>query len=83
MLLDNKNAVIYGATGAVGNAVAWAFAREGAHLFLTGRDVDALDALAKELARTGTAVHTAQVDALDERAVTGTVANLTGGMIVD
>ena len=49
MLLENKNAVIYGAAGAVGSAVAQAFAREGARLFLTGRDLGALDALAKEI----------------------------------
>jgi NAD(P)-dependent dehydrogenase (short-subunit alcohol dehydrogenase family) len=47
MLLENKNAVIYGAAGAVGSAVAQAFAREGARLFLTGRDLGALDVLAR------------------------------------
>jgi len=30
MLLKNKNAVIYGAGGSIGGAVARAFAREGA-----------------------------------------------------
>ena len=34
MLLENKNAVIYGAGGDVGSAVARAFAREGASLLL-------------------------------------------------
>ena len=70
MLLENKNAVIYGAAGAVGSAVAKAFAREGARLFLTGRDLGALDALAKEITAAGGAVETAEVDALDEKAVT-------------
>ena len=70
MLLENKNAVIYGAAGAVGSAVAQAFAREGARLFLTGRDLGALDALAKEITAAGDAVETAEVDALDEKAVT-------------
>ena len=37
MLLENKIAVIYGAGGAIGGAVARAFARDGATLFLTGR----------------------------------------------
>ena len=37
MTLKNKVAVIYGAGGAIGGAVARAFAREGAKLFLTGR----------------------------------------------
>ncbi len=38
MLLKNKVAVIYGAGGAIGSAVARAFAREGAKLFLISRD---------------------------------------------
>ena len=37
MMLKNKVAVIYGAGGAIGGAVARAFAGEGATLFLTGR----------------------------------------------
>jgi len=37
MMLKDKVAVIYGAGGAVGGAVARAFACEGAKLFLTGR----------------------------------------------
>jgi NAD(P)-dependent dehydrogenase (short-subunit alcohol dehydrogenase family) len=64
MMLENKNAVIYGAGGAIGGAVARTFAREGARVFLTGRDVAKLDALAEELA-----ADTAQVDVLDERSV--------------
>jgi 3-oxoacyl-[acyl-carrier protein] reductase len=42
MLLENKNAVIYGAAGSVGGAVARAFAREGAHVFPTVRNLGAL-----------------------------------------
>ena len=37
MLLEDKNAVIYGAGGAIGGAVTCAFAREGTHVFLAGR----------------------------------------------
>ena len=43
MLLQNKVAVIYGAGGAIGGAVARAFAAEGAQLFNPGREIDALD----------------------------------------
>ena len=44
MMLKNKVAVVYGASGGIGGAVAGAFAREGATVFRTGRDqVDALD----------------------------------------
>jgi NAD(P)-dependent dehydrogenase (short-subunit alcohol dehydrogenase family) len=71
MLLENKNAVIYGAAGAVGSAVARAFAREGARVFLTGRDLGALNALAKEITAAGGTAETAEVDALDENAVAG------------
>jgi NAD(P)-dependent dehydrogenase (short-subunit alcohol dehydrogenase family) len=65
MLLQDKVAVIYGAGGAIGGAVARALAREGARLFLTGRLRGPVDVVAKEL---GTAA-VAEVDALDERAV--------------
>jgi NAD(P)-dependent dehydrogenase (short-subunit alcohol dehydrogenase family) len=37
MLLEHKKAVIYGAAGAIGGAVACAFAHEDANLFLAGR----------------------------------------------
>ena len=40
MLLEDKNAVIYGGGGAIGGAVARAFAREGARIFLAGRVAD-------------------------------------------
>ena len=64
-MLKNKIAVIYGASGGIGGAVARAFAHEGARLFLTGRDPAAVDAVAKDL---DSAV-SAQVDALDEWAI--------------
>jgi NAD(P)-dependent dehydrogenase (short-subunit alcohol dehydrogenase family) len=43
MLLSDKVAVVYGAGGAIGGAVARAFEAEGARVFATGREVDALD----------------------------------------
>jgi NAD(P)-dependent dehydrogenase (short-subunit alcohol dehydrogenase family) len=69
MLLENKNAVIYGAGGSIGSAVAQTFAREGARVFLTGRNRDKLDKVASEIATAGGAAEVAVVDALDERAV--------------
>jgi len=51
MLLENKNAVIYGAGGSIGGAVARAFAREGAEVVLAGRTRATLDAVAKEIGR--------------------------------
>jgi NAD(P)-dependent dehydrogenase (short-subunit alcohol dehydrogenase family) len=69
MLLEDRTAVIYAAGGAIGGAVARAFAREGARLFLTGRDAAKLDGLAEEIAAGGGRAETAQVDALDAQAV--------------
>jgi NAD(P)-dependent dehydrogenase (short-subunit alcohol dehydrogenase family) len=69
MLLKNKNAIVYGAAGGVGSAVARAFAREGARLFLAGRTLGKVEALAKEIAKSGGAAEAAQLDALDEHAV--------------
>jgi NAD(P)-dependent dehydrogenase (short-subunit alcohol dehydrogenase family) len=69
MLLENKNAVIYGAGGAIGGAVARAFAREGARLFLTGRQLASVEVVAREILDAGGVAEAAQVDALDEVAI--------------
>lgn len=69
MLLDGKNAVVYGAGGAIGGAVARAFAREGARVFLAGRCSAAIETLAGEISATGGKAEAALVDALDEGAV--------------
>lgn len=69
MLLENKVGVIYGAGGPIGGAVARAFAREGARVFLAGRTKAKLDRVAQEIRSNGGIADTAVVDALDERAV--------------
>jgi 3-oxoacyl-[acyl-carrier protein] reductase len=69
MLLENRNAVIYGGGGSIGGAVARSFAREGARVFIAGRTEAKLEAVAAEIRAAGGQVETAVVDALDERAV--------------
>ena len=69
MMLQDKVAVIYGAGGAIGGAVARAFASEGANLFLTGRDLAPVEVVAKDIVSAGGSADAAEVDALDERAV--------------
>jgi NAD(P)-dependent dehydrogenase (short-subunit alcohol dehydrogenase family) len=69
MMLNDKVAVIYGAGGGIGGAVAHAFAREGAKLFLTGRLRAPVEAVAKEIVVAGGFAEAAEVDALDEGAV--------------
>ena len=69
MLLEGKNAVIYGGGGSIGGAVARAFAREGATVVLAGRTRAKLEEVAEEIRSAGGAAETALVDALDGRAV--------------
>jgi 3-oxoacyl-[acyl-carrier protein] reductase len=69
MLLEDKNAVIYGSGGAIGGAVARAFAREGAKVFLTGLAKPPIDDLAKEIKAAGGVAEAALVDALDAEAI--------------
>jgi NAD(P)-dependent dehydrogenase (short-subunit alcohol dehydrogenase family) len=66
--LKNKIAVIYG-DGGVGGAVARAFAKEGAHVYLTGRTLSKLAVIAKEISADGGSIETAQLDALEEEKV--------------
>ena len=69
MVLDNKSAVVYGGGGSIGGAVARAFAREGARVFLAGRTRATLEEAAEAIRATGGAAETAEIDALDEQAV--------------
>jgi NAD(P)-dependent dehydrogenase (short-subunit alcohol dehydrogenase family) len=69
MLLKDKNAVIYGAGGAIGGAVAKAFAREGARVFLAGRTLAKLNSVAGEIIKAGGTAEVAQVDARNEQQV--------------
>ena len=83
MLLEGKNAVIYGGGGSIGAAVARAFAREGATVHLAGRTREKLEAVAEQIRAEGGAAEIAQVDALDEAAVeehTGAVVSGAGSL---
>ena len=69
MLLDTKTAVVYGAGGAIGSAVARAYAREGAEVHLAGRNRAPLEEVAQGIRHDGGAAHVAEVDVLDRAAV--------------
>jgi NAD(P)-dependent dehydrogenase (short-subunit alcohol dehydrogenase family) len=69
MMLKDKVAVIYGAGGGIGSAVARAFAFEGARVFLTGRQLAPVEAVAKDIVAADGSAEAARVDALDEQAV--------------
>jgi NAD(P)-dependent dehydrogenase (short-subunit alcohol dehydrogenase family) len=85
MLLQDKNAVIYGGGGAIGGAVARAFARQGANVFLVGRTLAKLDRVAREISASGGGAEIAEVDALDENPIdehADAVARSAGGIDV-
>jgi 3-oxoacyl-[acyl-carrier protein] reductase len=69
MLLDGRNAIIYGAGGTIGGAMARAFAAQGARVFLTGRTRATLEKVAGQIREAGGHAETAEVDAMDEAAV--------------
>jgi NAD(P)-dependent dehydrogenase (short-subunit alcohol dehydrogenase family) len=69
LLLQGKNAIVYGAGGGIGGGVARTFAREGARVFLAGRTREPLEAVAADITAAGGAAEVAVLDALDEQAV--------------
>jgi 3-oxoacyl-[acyl-carrier protein] reductase len=68
-MLRGKTALVYGAGGPVGAAVAKTFAAEGATTYLAGRTQATLDKVARDIGEAGGTAHTAVVDALDEAQV--------------
>src|SRR6266516_3506553 len=68
-MLQGKRAVIIGAGGSIGAAVASEFAAEGAEVFLAGRTRSNVEAVAQHIGKAGHRAHAAVVDALDDTAV--------------
>lgn len=68
-LLHGRTAIVYGSSGAVGGAVAKAYAREGARVFLAARHRDRLETVAAEIAALGGRAEALPVDATDPAAV--------------
>ena len=76
MLLQNKNAIFFGAGGSVGGAIARALAKAGARLFLSNRSIEAVKKLSAEIISRGGNAQAYAIDALDETAVNDFVANI-------
>lgn len=68
-ILKGKRAVVFGAGGSIGSAVAKEFAAEGAEVFLSGRSKSSVEAVAKEIVAMGGRAHSAAIDACDDVAV--------------
>jgi 3-oxoacyl-[acyl-carrier protein] reductase len=67
--LEEKTAVIFGAGGEVGSAVAKELAAQGAGVFLSSRTKTRVQELAEAISSRGETAAAAEVDALDEDAV--------------
>lgn len=78
MMLQNRNAVLYGVKDSLGLAVARAFAREGARVFLTGRDSGALEKAATGIRADGGQADTAIVDAMKADEVNAHIEDMLG-----
>ncbi|MCA9840401.1 MAG: SDR family oxidoreductase [Trueperaceae bacterium] len=76
MLLKDKHAVIFAATGAVASEVARTFAREGAHVWLSGRNEAKLSELVDEIQQQGGNAHFHLLDATNPQAVGHYVAHI-------
>lgn len=90
MILQSKNLLVFAASGAIGSGVAQAFAREGAHVWLSGRNHEALVSVANSVRAVGgqatvhvvDATHESEVDAYVERVAqeTGRIDGVFNGI---
>jgi NAD(P)-dependent dehydrogenase (short-subunit alcohol dehydrogenase family) len=69
LILKGKHAVVFGAGGSIGAAVAKEFASEGAEVFLAGRTKATVEAVAKEIVAAGGRAHARAIDSTDDAAV--------------
>src|SRR5215467_4264807 len=76
-LLRAKHALVFGAGGSIGAAVAKEFAAEGAEVFLSGRTRSPVEDVAKDIEKAGGCAHIAELDALDDSAVNEYIKDIT------
>lgn len=69
LLLNDKVTAIFGAGGAIGSQIAREFSHEGATIFLSGRRLDSVEKVAKEIRPSNGKADAREVNALDEKAV--------------
>ncbi|SEW36860.1 SDR family NAD(P)-dependent oxidoreductase [Chitinophaga arvensicola] len=67
--LKDKVAVVFAASGEIAGAVARSFAQHGAKVYVTAKNLDAVNALAREIVAGGGLAEAGKVDALNETAI--------------
>ena len=75
-ILRGKYAVIFGAGGSIGAAVAREFAAEGAEVFISGRTKPTVEAVAQQITANNGKVHSTVIDTLNDAAVTEYLDNV-------
>ncbi|MEZ5785220.1 MAG: SDR family NAD(P)-dependent oxidoreductase [Xanthobacteraceae bacterium] len=84
MRLANRNAIVTGAAKGMGRAITTTLAREGANVFLTARDLDALKPVAQEVVDLGRKAFIHSCDVTDEgqvKAMAAKAGEVFGGAI--
>ncbi len=76
-LLQSTTAVIYGGGGSLGSTIARALAREGATLFLIGRQLTPVKSVADEIVASGGRANAVVADALNQSEVEALVGSIT------
>src|SRR5262245_14298815 len=85
-VLHGQRALVLGAGGSIGAAVAKEFAAEGAEVFISARNGASLEDVTRHIVAAGGRAHHAVVDALDENAVTNYVDSVVaeaGGIDIE
>ena len=68
-VLTNQIAILTGASGGIGQAIAMELAAEGVHLLLIGRDVAKLEIIAEQVRMRGVRAISAQIDLYDDQVI--------------
>jgi 3-oxoacyl-[acyl-carrier protein] reductase len=85
-MLQGKRAVVFGAGGSIGSAVASELASEGAEVFLAGRTAASVEVVAKRINAAGGQANSAVIDALNGPAVEeyiGSIAQQVGSIDIE
>src|SRR2546421_12927062 len=82
-ILLGKRAMVFGAGGSIGGAVAKEFAAEGAEVFLSGRTKSNVGEVQKQIVRAGGRAHAPVVDALADAAVDAYIDGIAKGGSID
>src|SRR5215510_10715616 len=75
-VLNGKHAIVFGAGGTIGAAVASEFAAAGAEVFLSGRTKSKVEAVAKHITANGGRAHVAVVDTMNDAAVNQYISSI-------